>query len=100
MKFEELNLLDIGNTMEMSGVIYEDGIDAIAIYFPDKRDPIRLHEMFPTLEQWQQIVRQSDLKEVEIVGEDKLKKIILRKSTRQIETSVMWQLLLRLIKNL
>jgi hypothetical protein len=91
MKFKDLDLLKIGNTMELSGVVYEDDTDAIIMYFPDIVDPVRLHEMFPTLEEWQQIIRQSDLKEIEIVGEDKLKKIILRKSTRQIETSVMWE---------
>ena len=89
MKFEELDLLKIGNTMEISGVVYEDGIDAIVIYLPDNHDPVELHEMFPTLEEWQQIIRQSDLKETE--GMDRGKKIILRKSTRQIEQKIMWE---------
>jgi hypothetical protein len=51
--------------------------------------------MEPSLEEWQQIIRQSDLKEVEVIGEDKSKKIILRKSTRNIETSVMWSVFRR-----
>ena len=41
------------------------------------------------------IIRQSDLKEIGVIGEDKAKKIILRKSTRQIETSVMWEVFRR-----
>jgi hypothetical protein len=93
MKFKELNLLDIGNTMELSGVVYK-GNEEIIIFFPDyKYDPEEPEPryLYANLEEWQQIIRQSDLKEVELVGEDKLKKIILRKSTRQIETSVMWE---------
>lgn len=89
MKFEDLNLLEIGNTMEISGVVYEDDTDAFIIYLPDVDDPVTMHEIFPTLDEWTQIVRQSDMKEVE--GMDKGKKVILRKSTRQIETKIMWE---------
>jgi len=88
MKFEDLNLLEIGNTIEISGVVYENDTDVFVIYLPDVADPVRMHEIFPTLEEWQQIVRQSDLKEIE--GMDRGKKIILRKSTRQIEQKIMW----------
>jgi hypothetical protein len=52
-------------------------------------DESDIEVLLPSLEEWQQIVRQSDLKEIE--GMDKGKKIILRKSTRQIETKIMWE---------
>jgi len=93
MKFEDLNLLEIGNTMEISGVVYENDTDVFIIYLPDTDDPVRMHEIFPTLEEWQKIIRQSDLKEIE--GMDKGQKIILRKSTRQIETKIMWEVFRR-----
>ena len=93
MKFEDLNLLEIGNTIEISGVVYENDTDVFVIYLPDVADPVRMHEIFPTLEEWQQIVRQSDLKEIE--GMDRGKKIILRKSTRQIEQKVSWEVFRR-----
>lgn len=93
MKFEDLNLLEIGNTIEISGVVYENDTDVFIIYLPDVDDPVRMHEIFPTLEQWTQIVRQSDLKEIE--GMDKGQKIILRKSTRQIEQKIMWEVFRR-----
>ena len=93
LKFEDFNLEAIGNTLEISGVLYTDSIQDVLIMLPEEVavEPIQL--MYPTQDQWQQIVRQSDLKEVE--GMDKGKKIILRKSTRQIETKIMWEVFRR-----
>ena len=90
-KFREFDLLQIGNTLEMTGVIYGD----MAVMFPNDTIDTELTVMLPDTEDWEKIIRQSDLKEVEIVGGDKLKKVILRKSTRQIETSVMWEVFRR-----
>jgi hypothetical protein len=93
LEFEKFDLKKIGNTLEVGGVVYVDSDDeAILIALPDQEISI-FHTMYPTLEEWQQIIRQSDLKEVE--GMDKGKKIIMRKSTRQIEQKIMWEVFRR-----
>ena len=89
--FEEFDLLKVGNTLEITGVVYgNDDDESYLIMLPDSNMNLETFEvMVPTLEEWQKIVRQSDLKEIE--GMDKGKKIILRKSTRQIEQKIMWE---------
>jgi len=94
-EFNELELLKIGNELEIVGVVYGDSNERIIILVPDESKVLPFTVMTPTLEEWQQIVRQSDLKEVELVGDSKDKKIILRKSTRQIEQHVMWEVFRR-----
>ena len=101
LKFEDLNLLEIGNEFEITGVVYQKPISTISnimgesltIMLPDELIEFHGNILFPTLEQWKQIIRQSDLKETE--GMDKGKKIILRKSTRQIEQKIMWNVFRR-----
>ncbi len=92
-KFENLDILAIGTELEIVGVIYGSPREDIIILLPDEAivEPIQI--LTPTLEQWQQIIRQSDLKETE--GMIKDKKVILRKSTRQIEQRVMWEVFRR-----
>lgn len=96
LKFEDLNLLNVGNYLEISGVLYgAPNGEGLLIVLPDEVDFHEIDIMYPTLEEWQQLIRQSDIKEVELVGDDKNKKIILRKSTRQIEQRVMWEVFRR-----
>lgn len=98
IKFKDFNILDIGNTMEMCGIVYAKPYGGgLLILLPNEEyfEEHDLNQLQPTLEEWQQIIRQSDLKETELVGEDKNKKIILRKSTRQIEQSIMWEVFRR-----
>ena len=82
---DELEVKTIGVEREITGVLYGDAL----IMLPEEEGGTYLDIFHPTLEQWQGIVKQSDMKEVE--GMDKGKKIILRKSTRQIEQKIMWE---------
>jgi len=93
LKFEQLNLHQIGNELEIVGVVYGTDRRNIVIMLPDEGLISPVEVMNPTLDEWQQIVRQSDLKETE--GMIKDQKIILRKSTRQIETKIMWEVFRR-----
>lgn len=102
IKFEDFNLLQIGNEYEISGVLYEKPtgnfdkpVDNLLIVLPEGQISTNLEILFPSLDQWNEIIRQSDLKEVELVGGDKNKKIILRKSTRQIDQKTMWEVFRR-----
>lgn len=93
MKFEDLDLLQIGNTIQLTGVIYASGDKALLCYLPGEDTDLPTEGLEMTLEQWKQFVRQTDILEVEVLahGQDrKLTKAILRKSTRQIEQGVSW----------
>lgn len=95
MKFEDFNVLDIGTKLDIKGVLYGNGEEAIIILLPNESSPKQVKVLEPDLEQWNKIIRQSDLLEVEIVDGDPNKKIILRKSTRQIDAKVSWEVFRR-----
>ena len=93
--FKNLNLLSIGNTVQISGMIWSgEGINYLC-YLPDELNPEYDTVLMPlTLEEWNELVRQSDLMETEILAKDtegKLVKTILRKSTRQIDQAIQWK---------
>ena len=92
-EFKNFDVLAIATELEIVGVVYGSPKEDVIIMLPDEAVVEPLQIMTPTLEEWTQIVRQSDLKEIE--GMEKGKKIILRKSTRQIETKVMWDVFRR-----
>jgi len=95
MKFSDIKLTDIGTTIQMVGVVYTDSNGA-GFYFPfpsardEGKDPT-LVEM--THDDWKAMLRQADLVETEVLGQRKdgdLYKAIARKSQRQVDTQVQW----------
>ena len=95
VRFENLNLLSIGNTVQISGMIWSgEGINNLC-YLPDEFNPEYDTVLMPlTLEEWNELVRQSDIMETEILAKDtdgNLVKTILRKSTRQIDQTIQWK---------
>ena len=97
LQFEDFDVLEVGNHLEISGVLYgSPDVEGVLIILPGEEGFEKITVMHPDLEEWQSIIRQSDLKEVQVTGDDdKSKKIILRKSTRQIETKIMWEVFRR-----
>lgn len=96
MEFKDFNVKDIGTKLDIQGVVYGNGEKSIIIMLPDlKITSLIVDQINPTSEEWNQIIRQSDLLEVEVVDGDKNKKIILRKSTRQIDARVSWEVFRR-----
>lgn len=95
MKFSDIKLHDIGNTIQMVGAVYTDS-DGKAFYFPfpsaqgEGKDPVHV-EM--SNEDWKTMLRQADLVEVEATVQAKdgeLYKAIIRKSQRQVDSQVQW----------
>ncbi len=96
MKFSDIKLTDIGNTIQMVGVVYTDS-NGKAFYFPfpavgDGKgiDPTPV-EM--THDDWKTMLRQTDLVETEVLAQrqdGELYKAIARKSQRQVDTQVQW----------
>jgi hypothetical protein len=108
MKFSDLNLLSIGNTIGLVGAVYAGEGKMILTLFPEHQGTIGADRFYPqdggdeleidTLNmaaaEWEAFVRQTDLLETEVLtkaSDGTLAKIILRKSTRAIDTAVQWR---------
>lgn len=99
MKFQDINLLDVGHGIQQVGAIYSDDHWVILCFFPDEeevreRDHSHYEELDMTAEEWSAFLRQSDLLETEVetqTPEGTIKKAILRKSQRQIDQNISWQ---------
>lgn len=96
IKLSELNILDIGNTIQMAGVIWmgQDGNPTFITTFPGKKEEFDNIKIMPmSLEDWEYLIRQSDLLETEIFEQDpsgKVVKSIYRKTQRQIDSYMQW----------
>ena len=98
-KFSEINLLDIGNTIQISGAIWTGNGKNYLCFLPgENNSENETVSLDISLEEWKSFIRQSDLLETEILArdtEDKLVKIICRKSTRQIDQVIQWKVYFR-----
>lgn len=121
MKLSEINLLNVGHTIGLVGAVYSGEGKLFLALFPehqgsvglDYNDRTRFFEGAKDLDdvrkgddgleivplnmdvaEWERFVRQTDLLETEVLtkaSDGTLAKIILRKSTRAIDTAVQWK---------
>jgi len=91
----QMDLLELGNTIQVAGVIYANSEICYLAMLPDEpwdgRQP-RLLEL--DQEDWEKVIRQTDIMETEVLTRAKdgtLVKAIIRKSTRQIEQGISWK---------
>ena len=69
MKLDDLNLLSFGNTILMTGVIFEGEGKALMCFFPGENDPSNvLGRLDMDHEDWMKLVRQTDVMETEILA--------------------------------
>jgi len=94
MHFGDLNILDFGNTMQIVGVVYSRaGEEGLFLPLPGEEHPDSFAPVDMTLADWQDLLRQTDLVETEVLArtsDGKTVKAILRKSARQISQQVSW----------
>jgi HNH endonuclease len=121
MKLSELNLLAIGNTIQIVGAVYAGDGKMIIALFPEDRGALTTSEgevlflgkdhppessfseaMVQVLDMdlgdWQKFLRQTDVMETEILtksSDGTLAKAIYRKSQRQIDQAVSWKVFKR-----
>jgi hypothetical protein len=91
-ELKDIDLLQIGHTIQISGMMMSDG-DGKTYLIPLPGELIgTLIGLNLSFEDWKKFLRQSDIQEVEVLANDegKLKKAIIRKSTRQIDQKVSW----------
>lgn len=93
-KLEDLDLLQLGHTIQLSGAIYAGEKDLFLCMLPsDPWEGRELHMLDLSQEDWKKVIKQTDILETEILekAEDgKLVKALIRKSTRQVEQGVSW----------
>ncbi len=100
VKLSELNLLSFGNTIQIAGAIFQGEGKTFLAFFPEdanNQDHV-LDRLELDLEDWNTLLRQTDLLETEILAkaaDGTLTKVVIRKSQRQIEQGVSWKVFKR-----
>lgn len=113
-KFADPNLLDVGNTIQLTGAVWggngklylcmfpenhgsfctEERGDCVE-FVPEKGNSLVAESLNMTTTEWVKFIQQTDLLETEVLsaaGDDgKLAKIIIRKSGRSIAQSISWE---------
>jgi len=90
----QLDLMELGHTIQLGGVVYAAEDKLYVCMLPD--DPHEGRELVLLdldQEQWKAVIRQTDLLETEILARDEdgtPVKALVRKSTRQVEQRVCW----------
>ena len=98
IKLTDLNLFDIGNKIQIAGLIMSDEHTDYYCYLPDCHAAEEGSLLEMGLDDWELFVRQTDYLETEILAKDKtgkFAKVILRKSNRQIDAGVSWKVFAR-----
>ena len=115
MKLSDLNILDVGNTIQLVGAVYADKDRIFLCMMPNglsedqdtelncqlngvaSTRPVKM--LYMDAADWEKFLRQTDLLETEILeaaGPNKeIVKAITRKSTRQISQDVSWKVFRR-----
>lgn len=93
LKLEDINFYHIGSSIQIAGIIWSgDNQDFITV-LPNKETEFPNLKVMPlTLEEWEKLMRQVDVLEVEMFAQDPtgLTKVIVRKSQRQIDNRMQW----------
>lgn len=96
VEFDEFPLDRVGTEVNLTGVVYEDRGSIYVLPLPataDRGFEKNVHQVLLDREDWEALIRQSDLVETEVLaqGKDgKLYKALVRKCARQISTNVSW----------
>lgn len=97
-KFNDINLLSVGHTLQLTGVVYSGEGKNYLCFFPGEEEDYPVESLEMTPEEWTAFLDQTDRLWVETYGKDmagKVHKAVLRKSQRQIEASVSWSVFKR-----
>ena len=89
-----INLFELGHTIQLSGMLLIDSQRDITflVPLPDEDISDKIKTLNLSHDDWKTLLRQTDLQETEVLvnDNDKIKRAILRKSTRQISAQVSW----------
>lgn len=93
IKFSDINLLDIGNNIFLTGSVWSGIGKSYICLFPEQETEKEIALLKMNLEEWKKFLRQSDTLETEILehGPAGVAKAIVRKSQRLIDARVAWK---------
>jgi hypothetical protein len=93
INLEDLNINEIGNSLQLGGFVLTGKGNSVIVLLPN--DELVNPRVLPaSLEDYKKVIRQMDIQEVEIFNKDG-SKVILRKSQRQLDSMVSWQVFRR-----
>ncbi len=93
MKFSDLNLLSVGNTIQLVGAVYAGEGNTYVMLLPEEDAPGSINVLSMSPDDWKACLNQSDLSEVEY--NDGVRKAIVRKCERQVDTTLAWSVFRR-----
>jgi hypothetical protein len=97
MRLSDLNILDFGNSIQMTGAVFSSDDTSYLCMFPGEE--LRNSDtLVMDTEDWKNLIHQTDMMETEILAkaaDGALVKIIYRKSQRNIDQVVSWKVFRR-----
>jgi hypothetical protein len=96
-QFNEIPIYDWGNKYVLSGMLFTNNEEeSFIVMLPQKLQELsnNLKVIAPSIEEWKQLLNQTDLLEVEGRLEDN-QKIVLRKGTRNVDSKISWKVFKR-----
>lgn len=94
MEFKDIDLKTVGQEVLLVGGVWAGRDQTLVLVFPEFGEHEGdVHVLTPTTEEWQQLIRQSDLVETEVLAKAKdgsLYKVVARKCQRTVEQGVSW----------
>jgi hypothetical protein len=97
-KLTDINLLDVGHTIMMTGAIFSGNDKHYLCFFPFDREDHPTEPLEMNHEDWKTFIRQTDILETEVLQsapDGTLAKVILRKSARVVDSLVQWRVFKR-----
>lgn len=114
MKLSDIDILSVGNSLNLVGAVWAGEGKAIICMLPGAEAATTSGQGVPLLimdgeehvintmnmgtDEWERFIRQTDLMETEVLGrakDGKIAKIIVRKSSRNVEPHVCWKVYAR-----
>ena len=99
MDFKDLDIKTVGNEVLLVGGVWAGNGNTLVCLYPEFGEQEGdVHVLSLTTEEWQQLLRQSDTMETEVLAkaeDGKLYKAIARKSQRNIDQGVSWNVFRR-----
>lgn len=79
----------LGSVLKIAGLVFQGQGETLKVLFPDAEKLEGFNVL--TRDQFKDFIKMVDFQETEIIDGDSLKKVIVRKSQRQIDPHVQWE---------
>ncbi len=92
-----IDLKEVGFNIQMAGMLLADRDKMYVVTFPYEgiHETKDLEIIVPTVKEFKDLIKQMDIQELVLHGDDKNRKTVLRKSQRQIGQGVTWEVFAR-----